>query len=309
MLEPVDKVEITILMDNLTDLLLDSSAVAKRPPLYRGGVMLPPLIAEHGFSALVDIYGKSKQRILFDTGISETGMLYNADRLGLDLNTTDTIVLSHGHKDHFTGLVPLLKQMKHEIPLILHQDAFLKRLLVFPNGERMRFPVLIEDTLTTNGAFIKRVKEPYLIDGSVLATGEIPRTTDFEKGFPIHFAEINGELQPDPLIKDDQALVFNVNGKGIVILAGCGHAGIINTINYARQVTQIDNIHAVLGGFHLSGSIFEKIIEPTVTRLRNLEPKYIIPSHCSGWKSIHKIASTMPDAFIQNSVGTRFVFQ
>tara|TARA_Y100000780_G_C13689603_1_gene418988 strand:+ start:408 stop:1259 length:852 start_codon:yes stop_codon:yes gene_type:complete len=283
--------------------------MVKRPPLYADGIMLPQLIAEHGFSALVDVYGYPRKRILFDTGISETGMLYNVDRLGIDLNSIDAIVLSHGHKDHFAGLVTVLKRIKRNIPLILHTDAFLKRFLLFPNGEKMKYPVLNEDELTKNGADVKSIKEPYIIGDSILVTGEITRKTDFEKGFPIHYAEIDGKLQPDQLIKDDQALVMYVKGKGIVVLTGCGHAGIINTIRYAKEITGIDSVYAVLGGFHLSGKIFEKIIEPTVEELLKIKPRYIIPSHCTGWKSTHRIAYTMPTAFIQNSVGTKFVFQ
>ena len=295
-------------MDNVTDLLLDSSTVAKRPPLYANGIMLPPLIAEHGFSALVEVYGDSKQRILFDTGVSETGMIYNADRLGVDLSAIDAIVLSHGHKDHFAGLVPALRRVKHEIPLIVHPDVFLKRFLIFPNGEKIEFPVLSEDELSSNGAHVKRTREPYVMSDSILATGEIPRLTYFEKGFPIHYAEINGELKPDPLIKDDQALIVNVEGKGVVVITGCGHAGIINTINYAKKLTGIDSVYAVIGGFHLSGKIFEETIEPTVQELQKINPTYIVPSHCTGWRAINKIANTMPAGFVQNSVGTKFLF-
>jgi 7,8-dihydropterin-6-yl-methyl-4-(beta-D-ribofuranosyl)aminobenzene 5'-phosphate synthase len=173
----------------------------------------------------------------------------------------------------------------------------------------MEFPVLDEDELASNNADIKKIKEPYAIADSLLATGEIERVTDFEKGFPIQYAEINNELKPDPLIMDDQALIVNVDGKGIVIITGCGHAGIINTINYAKKVTGIDNVYAVLGGFHLSGKLFEKIIEPTIHELLKIKPAYVVPCHCTGYKSIHKIANVMPDAFIQNSVGTKFVFQ
>ena len=112
------------------------------------------------------------------------------------------------------------------------------------------------------------------------------------------------------MIKDDQALVANVEGKGLVILSGCGHAGIINTINYAKKLGGTEKkIHAVIGGFHLSGALYEDAIEPTITALQDdVDPDYIVPCHCSGWKAINTIIQRMPKKFIQPSVGTRFEF-
>jgi 7,8-dihydropterin-6-yl-methyl-4-(beta-D-ribofuranosyl)aminobenzene 5'-phosphate synthase len=153
-----------------------------------------------------------------------------------------------------------------------------------------------------------------------LITGEIPRNTSFEKGFPFQYAEKphnnsddeekNLNLIPDPLVKDDQAIVVNVRNKGLVVITGCGHAGIINTVNYAKQVTGIDKVSAVVGGFHLpaDGGIFEKAIDSTLKELQKIDPEYIIPCHCTGWKATNKIIDLMPKKFIQSAVCTTFTF-
>lgn len=140
----------------------------------------------------------------------------------------------------------------------------------------------------------------------VLLTGEIPRETSFEKGYSQHRVLINGSWQPDPWIWDDRAIVINVNGKGLVVLSGCAHAGIINTIAYAQRITGIRNIYAVMGGFHLAGKENEKRIEPTVKELRQINPTLIVPSHCTGWRGICAIANSLPEAFICNSIGNLY---
>jgi 7,8-dihydropterin-6-yl-methyl-4-(beta-D-ribofuranosyl)aminobenzene 5'-phosphate synthase len=146
-----------------------------------------------------------------------------------------------------------------------------------------------------------------LLGGLALVTGQIARTTEFEKGFPGHLAEVGGAWKPDPLIHDDQAVVMNVRDKGLVVLSGCGHAGIVNVLRHAMAVTGVARIHAVLGGFHLTGRLFEPLIAPTVEALKAIGPTLIVPSHCTGWKAAHEIARAMPEAFVPNSVGTTFL--
>ena len=146
-----------------------------------------------------------------------------------------------------------------------------------------------------------------LIGGHALVTGQIPRTTDYEKGSPNQVAWTDGKWQPDPWIHDDQAIVLNVKGKGLVVLTGCGHAGVINTLRCARKLTGVDQVHAVIGGFHLTGPVFEPIIAPTVEALKDFAPKIIVPQHCTGWRATHMIARNFPEAFVPNSVGTTLV--
>ena len=101
--------------------------------------------------------------------------------------------------------------------------------------------------------------------------------------------------------------MVNVRGKGLVVVSGCGHAGIVNILRYARKLTGVERVYAVIGGFHLSGPQFEPIIPATIAAIQEFAPKWVVPVHCTGWKAVHAFAAAMPEAFIQNSVGTRYV--
>jgi 7,8-dihydropterin-6-yl-methyl-4-(beta-D-ribofuranosyl)aminobenzene 5'-phosphate synthase len=342
-LQEIDKLSVTILMDNSTDLLLTNSIHANRPQLTTNEKFLLPLpIAEHGFSALVDIVVHSKEKkeknnlgkkikyknnnsiFLFDAGPSEDGVIHNADLFGIDFDQIDGIILSHGHFDHFAGLANILRKISISrrkstgIDLLAHPDAFLKRWEVFQDGKRAKMPFLDEEHLKELGVLIhKRTGITFLPSDespSLLVTGEIPRKTRFEKGFPFQYVENRSgneiRLIPDPLVRDDQAIVVNVKDKGLVILTACGHSGIVNTINYAKKVTEIDKVYAVLGGFHLpaDGGIFEEAIEPTLNELQKIDPDFIVPCHCTGWKAANRILETMPEKYLQSSVGTIFSF-
>ena len=342
-LQEIDKVSVTIPMDNSMDLLLTNSTHANRPQLTTNEEFLLPLpIAEHGFSALVDIvvHGEEKKEknnmgkkikyknnnsiFLFDAGPSEDGVIHNADIFGIDFDRIDGVILSHGHFDHFTGLANILRKISLSRPkstgidLLAHPEAFLKRWEVFQDGKRVQMPFLDEGHLKELGALIhKRTGITFLPSDespSLLVTGEIPRKTSFEKGFPFQYVEHQSgnetRLIPDPLVRDDQAIVVNVKDKGLVILTACGHSGIVNTINYAKKVTEIDKVYAVLGGFHLpaDGGIFEEAIESTLNELQKIDPDYIVPCHCTGWKAANRIIETMPEKYLQSSVGTIFSF-
>lgn len=330
LLQEIDYLSVTILMDNYTDRLLPSFLPAIRPPMIMHGRFLTAPIAEHGFSTILDIrYNDEKKKniFLFDTGVSENGIIFNADIFGIELRNIETIVLSHGHLDHCSGLLNVLKKVSKPIDVIAHPDAFLKRWIIYPDGNRAKMPVLDEKDLENHGATIRKIRNiSFLpnnnnegaddkVNGSInlpplMITGQIPRKTSFEKGFPLQYKEIEDEkeLVPDPLVNDDQAVVVNIKQKGLVIVTGCGHAGIINTINYVKKVTKINKVFAVLGGFHLTGGIYEKSIEPTIKELKKADPKYIIPCHCTGWKATNRIIEAMPERFIQTSVGTSFNF-
>ena len=115
-------------------------------------------------------------------------------------------------------------------------------------------------------------------------------------------------MENDPLIKDDQAIILSIKDKGLVVITGCGHSGIINILKYAKELTGEDRIYAVIGGMHLTGGIFEPLIPRTIDELERLKPRFLIPCHCSGLKAVNEIFRNIPNAFIQNSVGTTYVF-
>jgi 7,8-dihydropterin-6-yl-methyl-4-(beta-D-ribofuranosyl)aminobenzene 5'-phosphate synthase len=320
-LEPVGAITVTMLVDNVTDSLLLDEGPAKRPsiaasprmpaPLLAGGVTDDALRAEHGFSVLVTIAkGDRETRVLFDAGRTPDGLVENMRRLDLSPGDIEIIVLSHGHWDHVTGMDGLVGRLgRTNMPVLIHPEFWARRRVAFPGRDPVELPTTSKNALRGAGFEIVEQRRPsFLLDGSLLVTGEVDRTTEFERGFPGHEAHRRGAWQPDPLILDDQALVAMVRGHGLVVLTGCGHSGIVNILRYVRKLTGETRIHAVLGGFHLSGPGFEPIIGPTCDALAEFSPDFLVPAHCTGWRATHALAARFPEAFIQNSVGTRFEF-
>jgi 7,8-dihydropterin-6-yl-methyl-4-(beta-D-ribofuranosyl)aminobenzene 5'-phosphate synthase len=320
-LEPVDRIRVTILMDNVTDPLIPDQgpvtriswpkALADQAPrvpaqFARDGVP-DALIAEPGFSALVRIEKNGRERtLLFDTGVSPTGMVENMRRLGLSLRDVEVIVLSHGHWDHVTGMEGVARTLgRAELPVMIHPEFWSRRRIRFPGLDPAELPSTSRSALEGAGFEIVEERQPsFLLHGSVLITGEVDRTTEFETGFQGHEAFREDSWQPDPLILDDQALVVRLPERGLVVLSGCGHAGIVNTARYARKLTGERKIAAIIGGFHLSGPMFEPIIDPTIGAFDELSAALLVPAHCTGWRAVHKLAARFPDAFVQSAVGT-----
>jgi 7,8-dihydropterin-6-yl-methyl-4-(beta-D-ribofuranosyl)aminobenzene 5'-phosphate synthase len=310
-IQAVDRVEITVLMDNYVDVLLGNTDVVLRPVSRKGDeISRSTVVAEHGLSMLVRVSrGDEAHSILFDTGYTDIGVPHNLKELEINLSGIEAIVLSHGHMDHTGALTPILKALSRTMPVVIHPWAFHSpRLLQWPDGRVDRFPdTLVKEDLEKQGCEILESQEPVsLARGMILVTGEIERTTSFEKGFPLAKIIQNGELVSDP-IRDDQALVVHLKGKGLVVISGCAHSGIVNTVLYSRKITGIKPVYAILGGFHLSGPLFEPIIGQTITSLKEIGPKVLVPMHCTGWKAINLFSESFPDAFILNSVGSKFV--
>src|SRR5262245_38351866 len=319
-LEPVDKVVVTTLVDNSYDGLMvdmgpaERMAMGRTPPvpcaLFEEGNTVRGLVAEHGFSALVSVRrGETTHRLLFDTGVSPGGMADNMERLGLDVTAIEAVVLSHGHFDHAGGFEGFARLRRRDgLPLVLHPHVWSRRRIVMPGRDPWELPTLSRGSLEAEGfEVIERRQPSLLMDGSVLVTGEVDRTTDFEQGMPYHEASHDERWVPDPLIVDDQALVVNVRGRGLVVLTGCGHAGAVNIARHALRLVGVDRLHGLLGGFHLTGPGFEPLIEPTVAALTGLDPDVIVPAHCTGWRAQHRLASALPNAFVPNAVGTSIV--
>jgi 7,8-dihydropterin-6-yl-methyl-4-(beta-D-ribofuranosyl)aminobenzene 5'-phosphate synthase len=318
-LEPVDEVVITTLMDNSYDALLSDTATAHRTPFpaipavaapqFADGHTTPGLVAEHGFSALVTTRrGTVSHTVLFDTGVSPDGMATNFERLGLDASAIEVVVLSHGHFDHAGGFPGLARlRGRRGMPLTVHPLVWSRRRVALPDQHYWDMPTLNRSALEAEGLEVIERRQPSLVlDSSVLITGEVDRTTDFEHGMPGHEAWRNGQWEPDPLILDEQALVVHVRGRGLVVITGCGHAGAVNIARHALRLTGVDRLHALLGGLHLSGPAFAPVIEPTVAAFSAMAPDLLVPAHCTGWKAQHRLAAALPDAFVPNAVGSSF---
>ncbi len=264
-------------------------------------------IAEHGFSMLMRVFnGEDCRSVLFDTGVSEDGIIVNAQRMGIDLGEVSVIALSHGHYDHFGGLTAAVKAIgKQNLPVITHENMFKLHGTDGPQGVRMHPAFPKPEQLSP--AQIINTKEPCLIaNQTVLVTGEIPRKTSFERGYGLSKILKDDEWQSDRWVLDDRALIINLKGRGLVVISGCAHSGLINTLRYAQEVTGIKTVYAVVGGFHLSGQENESLIPQTIVELKQINPQLIVPCHCTGWRACYAMAKLFPKAFVYNSVGNLY---
>lgn len=228
------------------------------------------LLAEHGLSYLIE---SGTSRILLDTGASDV-FLRNAKVLGINLENVDTVVLSHGHWDHGDGL-EFIQGKK----LITHPESFKKR---YHLNRNHTYVGLQMDLAQAQQKFkLQLSKEPVFISDNIIYLGQIPRKNSFEsKSTP--FVGENGE---DDFILDDSGIVIKTS-KGLIIISGCAHAGICNTIEYAKKVAKTHKVHAVLGGFHLKKS--DALTENTIAYIKQLEIEHVIPTHCTELPALAK---------------------
>jgi len=258
------------------------------------------LLAEWGLSILVET---DTVNILLDTGPSISAS-HNADILGIDLNKVDKIVLSHGHYDHSGGLQQVLRRMRKEVEIIAHPDIWAGK-YARGRGEDKRYigvPFQRQE-LESLGARFNLTTKPTRITDNIMTTGEIPMVTDFEEIEPDRFfVREDSGWQPDKL-PDDQALIITTE-PGLVVLLGCGHRGIINTLYHAQQLTGVKAIHTVLGGCHLVGASEERVWQ-TIAALRELDVQGIGVSHCTGMPAATIMAQELGDRFFFNNTGTR----
>jgi len=305
-LKEIDSVEISVLVDNYTDLLVtDNLPVLKRPSLPYGEVLL----AEHGLSLHITLWdGQDPFSILMDTGASKVSLRYNAARMGINLQDISALVISHGHDDHVGSLKEILEESSAPVPVYIHPGSFSKRQKRVSGKPVVTMPPLDIFELTSAKAEWCMTPGPTFIgQDRVLITGEIERTTSFEQSNPAYFVEKSETWIPDVFL-DDQAVVLNLKGKGLVVITGCAHAGVINSVYYARKITGIDKIYAVIGGFHLSGPFFRSVIDTTISAMQEIDPVYLIPLHCTGWEAINRFLEKMPGKVMLNTVGSVYRF-
>ena len=227
-------------------------------------------------------------------------------RLDIDPYSIEAIVCSHGHFDHTTGIDGLIRVVgRLNLPVLIHPHFWRQRRLTVPGREPVELPATSRRALTETGfEIIEESRPSFLLDGCVLITGEVARTTGYEPGFPPQQALLDGRWQPDPLVLDDQALIVNVAGKGLLVMTGCGHAGVVNIARYAGRLTGGQPLHALLGGFHLNGPLFEPLIPRVLDDLAAMNPGALVPAHCTGWRAQHAMAARLPGAFVPSAVGS-----
>lgn len=319
----VEKVSITVLVDNKADLIVKSNDTI----LHFTG---KPLLAEHGFSALIQIDDAS-DKILWDAGVSKGTLIENMARMELDPQEISIIALSHGHSDHYAGMTTLLKEMRllpkakewgkevsqkdiesflaeHKVPIVVHPAAFRERWWKKDDGT-LEGPIQPppRQEWEAAGAKIVLSTEPYKLSPDCWTTGYVPRKSFEKVGRPTQLLYRSGdELTPDDL-DEDQAIVINIKDKGLIVLSGCAHSGIVNTVNYAKEFTGISTIYAIIGGFHLARAK-EDEIDKTIDFIKREKPIYVVPSHCTGFQAMKRFSQEMPDEFIEGVVGTTYIF-
>ncbi len=265
----------------ITVLIEDSKSPAK-----------PHLKSKHGLSFFTKAkIGDDEVTVLMDTGASPEALLHNVDAMGVNLEDVDVIAISHGHYDHTGGLLEALKRMKKRVPVIGHPTVFGPKLKMKPHLKFIGAPFHASEVEAAGGKPILATNPVKIADG-ITTTGEVPRITAFEsvRGF----WTVRNRKFVDDVMLDDQSLVIDVENKGLVVVAGCAHAGIINTIKYAQKITGNSRVYAVLGGFHL-GNVENERIQATAYELEKLDLKFVGPCHCTGKRAGKKFAEAFGD--------------
>jgi 7,8-dihydropterin-6-yl-methyl-4-(beta-D-ribofuranosyl)aminobenzene 5'-phosphate synthase len=255
------------------------------------------LLAEWGLSILVEA---DNYKVLLDTGLGISAA-YNAAIMGIDLSAVDRIVLSHGHRDHTGGFKHVLNAMRKQIEVIAHPDIWAaKYSRTFSKREQYAGIPFARESLESRGASFNLTKEPVWITDNIVTTGEIAMHTEYEKIDRKLLVREGGELRPDPL-RDDLALIIK-SQKGLIVVLGCGHRGLINTLHHAQKIIGVEQIHMVVGGTHLIHASKEQM-DFTIADLKKLGVERIGVSHCTGLPAAAVLFQEFGDNFFFNNTG------
>jgi len=305
----VDKLVITVITDNYYDALRPDAAITQRFRTQPGQWMH----AEHGLSFFIEASSSGRTSgFMFDYGLDAQGVHKNMDVLGIDMGKAVGFGLSHGHFDHWTGLTQLLTMNRSKIqkgvPLYVGEGAFERRYSFVPGtSNRLDIGRLSKSGIEALGLVsVVEVKKPTEVMPGGYFSGNVERVTEYEK-VPPYLLVQKGETVVVDTFPGEQAMVFHVKDKGLVIVSGCAHAGIVNTVKHIKKITGIDKVHAVIGGFHLVNAQ-QEIIQRTIADLKTINSDWVVPAHCTGFEATKAFSEAMPDRFILNTAGTKYTF-
>ena len=305
-----DKIVITFITDNYYDQIRADDKIAKRHRPSRS-VLDGALQAEHGLAYHVEtVVAGRPHSFLFDFATDVQGITRNFDLLKIDFKTLEALALSHNHFDHQAALVDLLEAKRDEIPngipFYVGERFFQGTYWRTPDGHVMDLLGLNKEDIERLALVrIVEIRDPTSIIHGAFSTGRIEQVTEYERIPPVFVAKKGDQFVQEDFI-GEQAIVLNAKGKGLVVLSGCAHRGIVNTVKQAQAMTGMEKVHAIIGGFHLTGAKPE-VIQRTIGDIKAIRPDYIVPAHCTGFEAIAAFASDMPDQFILNTAGTRYI--
>jgi 7,8-dihydropterin-6-yl-methyl-4-(beta-D-ribofuranosyl)aminobenzene 5'-phosphate synthase len=305
-----EKIVITVITDNLSDANRVDDKIAKRPTFNTDPLELV-FHGEHGLSYHIEATVDGRPHCcIYDFGSDARGILRNLDLLKLDLSKVEALCLSHDHFDHEAAIVEVLRAKRNEftkgIPFYVGEQFFAGTYKLWQGGKIAAQNRLPKAELEGLGLVkITDVKGPTQVIPGVYLPGKIEMVTEYEKLNPTYLAKKGNEYVQETF-PGEQAVIMNVKGKGLVVLSGCAHRGIVNTLKQAQRMTGINKVHAVMGGCHLVNAKPEQILK-TVADIKAINPDYFIGTHCTGFEAMTAFAREMPDKFILNTAGTKYV--
>jgi 7,8-dihydropterin-6-yl-methyl-4-(beta-D-ribofuranosyl)aminobenzene 5'-phosphate synthase len=335
----VDRLVMTNVVDNVYDVFARAGRIqdvtVQRTNLPWPTTSAPKLLSEHGLAYhLESTRGNERAEILLDFALTGSAILNNYSALKIDPSRASAIIVSHGHADHFGGMLDVARSVDTwaNRGLTVYaggEDTFCHRWVVGPDGQRADYGQLDRPALEALGFQVVLAKQPMFVADHAVTSGQIPRMTDFEAppaaarieaGAPgsgcepsLHFpaGTVQVEAQAGELVQDifwgEQATAYHVIDRGLVVISSCGHAGVINTVRQVQAATGIEKVHAVVGGWHLAPAP-DATVAKTVDALKQINPDYLIPMHCTGLNTIGAIQREMPEKLILPSTGTRVIF-